>query len=176
MLYGGRYRDRTSRQALCFVNPEAASWCSGIIWPVECIPYPLRYISLALPQTYASEALRCIMYRGEAPLHNAHCFHRSAVCSVLCMWWRYAHQRTHTHTHTHTHLISQSYKSLIISGSVVTQSGGMWGILVSLFAPVLLCFVAFSLLRSLYLRYMLGPCVGSQRSCFLYADLIVEVH
>ncbi|XP_028459854.1 ABC transporter G family member 20 isoform X3 [Perca flavescens] len=37
---------------------------SGIIWPVECIPYPLRYVSLALPQTYASEALRCIMYRG----------------------------------------------------------------------------------------------------------------
>uniref|UniRef100_A0A8C5HRI7 ABC transporter G family member 23-like n=3 Tax=Gouania willdenowi TaxID=441366 RepID=A0A8C5HRI7_GOUWI len=37
---------------------------SGIIWPVECIPYPLRYLSLALPQTYASESLRCIMYRG----------------------------------------------------------------------------------------------------------------
>lgn len=37
---------------------------SGIIWPVECIPYPLRYVSVALPQTYASEALRCIMYRG----------------------------------------------------------------------------------------------------------------
>ncbi|KAM6923038.1 ABC transporter G family member 23 isoform 1-T1 [Lycodopsis pacificus] len=37
---------------------------SGIIWPVECVPYPLRYISMALPQTYASEALRCIMYRG----------------------------------------------------------------------------------------------------------------
>ncbi|XP_054655536.1 ABC transporter G family member 20 isoform X2 [Dunckerocampus dactyliophorus] len=37
---------------------------SGIIWPVECIPYPLRYLSMALPQTYASEALRCIMYRG----------------------------------------------------------------------------------------------------------------
>lgn len=37
---------------------------SGIIWPVECIPYPLRYLSLSLPQTYASEALRCIMYRG----------------------------------------------------------------------------------------------------------------
>ncbi|XP_069577400.1 ABC transporter G family member 23 isoform X2 [Brachyistius frenatus] len=37
---------------------------SGIIWPVECIPFPLRYVSLALPQTYASEALRCIMYRG----------------------------------------------------------------------------------------------------------------
>uniref|UniRef100_A0A8C2CXI9 ATP-binding cassette, sub-family H, member 1 n=1 Tax=Cyprinus carpio TaxID=7962 RepID=A0A8C2CXI9_CYPCA len=37
---------------------------SGVIWPVECIPYPLRYVSLVLPQTYASEALRCIMYRG----------------------------------------------------------------------------------------------------------------
>ncbi|XP_077960390.1 ABC transporter G family member 20 isoform X2 [Gasterosteus aculeatus] len=37
---------------------------SGIIWPVECVPYPLRYVSMALPQTYASEALRCIMYRG----------------------------------------------------------------------------------------------------------------
>ncbi|XP_028845896.1 ABC transporter G family member 23 [Denticeps clupeoides] len=37
---------------------------SGVIWPVECIPYPLRYLSVALPQTYASEALRCIMYRG----------------------------------------------------------------------------------------------------------------
>ncbi|KAK3538124.1 hypothetical protein QTP70_030294, partial [Hemibagrus guttatus] len=37
---------------------------SGVIWPVECIPYPLRYLSLVLPQTYASEALRCIMYRG----------------------------------------------------------------------------------------------------------------
>ncbi|XP_046712273.1 ABC transporter G family member 23 isoform X2 [Silurus meridionalis] len=37
---------------------------SGVIWPVECIPYPLRYLSLLLPQTYASEALRCIMYRG----------------------------------------------------------------------------------------------------------------
>ncbi|XP_076833656.1 ABC transporter G family member 20 isoform X2 [Brachyhypopomus gauderio] len=37
---------------------------SGVIWPVECIPYPLRYLSLVLPQTYASESLRCIMYRG----------------------------------------------------------------------------------------------------------------
>ena len=42
---------------------------AGIIWPVECIPYPLRYISLALPQTYASEALRCIMYRGNVYTH-----------------------------------------------------------------------------------------------------------
>ncbi|XP_029926490.1 ABC transporter G family member 20 [Myripristis murdjan] len=42
---------------------------SGIIWPVECIPYPLRYLSLVLPQTYASEALRCIMYRGWGLTH-----------------------------------------------------------------------------------------------------------
>lgn len=37
---------------------------SGVIWPVECIPFPLRYISMALPQTFAAESLRCIMYRG----------------------------------------------------------------------------------------------------------------
>ncbi|XP_072292625.1 ABC transporter G family member 20 isoform X1 [Eucyclogobius newberryi] len=37
---------------------------SGVIWPVECIPYPLRYVSMALPQTFAAESLRCIMYRG----------------------------------------------------------------------------------------------------------------
>ncbi|XP_032882317.1 ABC transporter G family member 20-like [Amblyraja radiata] len=37
---------------------------SGVIWPVESIPYALRCISLTLPQTYASEALRCILYRG----------------------------------------------------------------------------------------------------------------
>nr|XP_004553521.3 ABC transporter G family member 20 [Maylandia zebra] len=37
---------------------------SGIFWPVECIPYPLSYLSLVLPLTYASEALRCIMCRG----------------------------------------------------------------------------------------------------------------
>lgn len=44
---------------------------AGIIWPVECIPYPLRYLSLVLPQTYASEALRCIMYRGNEHVHVA---------------------------------------------------------------------------------------------------------
>ncbi|XP_069787823.1 ABC transporter G family member 20 isoform X2 [Narcine bancroftii] len=37
---------------------------SGIIWPIESIPYPLKLISLALPQTYASEGLRGILYRG----------------------------------------------------------------------------------------------------------------
>uniref|UniRef100_UPI00398F6660 ABC transporter G family member 20 n=1 Tax=Pristiophorus japonicus TaxID=55135 RepID=UPI00398F6660 len=42
---------------------------SGIIWPIECIPYPLRYISLILPQTYASEALRSVLYRGWGITH-----------------------------------------------------------------------------------------------------------
>ena len=54
-------------QKHCILNAgviSSLSCSSGIIWPVECIPYPLRYLSLALPQTYASEALRCIMYRG----------------------------------------------------------------------------------------------------------------
>ncbi|XP_051868225.1 ABC transporter G family member 20 [Pristis pectinata] len=37
---------------------------SGVIWPIESIPYPLKCISLTLPQTYASEALRGILYRG----------------------------------------------------------------------------------------------------------------
>nr|XP_006817503.1 PREDICTED: uncharacterized protein LOC102803451 [Saccoglossus kowalevskii] len=37
---------------------------SGIIWPVEAIPYPLRYLSYALPQTFATEAMRCIMFRA----------------------------------------------------------------------------------------------------------------
>ncbi|XP_041108905.1 ABC transporter G family member 20 isoform X1 [Polyodon spathula] len=42
---------------------------SGIIWPIECIPYPLRYLSMALPQTYAAESLRCIMSRGWGLTH-----------------------------------------------------------------------------------------------------------
>ncbi|XP_077995446.1 ABC transporter G family member 20-like [Glandiceps talaboti] len=37
---------------------------SGLIWPLEAIPYPLRYLSYCLPQTFATEALRCIMFRG----------------------------------------------------------------------------------------------------------------
>ncbi|XP_063959480.1 ABC transporter G family member 20-like isoform X2 [Lytechinus pictus] len=37
---------------------------SGIIWPIQAIPYPLYYISLALPQTYAAESLRAIMSKG----------------------------------------------------------------------------------------------------------------
>nr|XP_022323233.1 ABC transporter G family member 20-like [Crassostrea virginica] len=37
---------------------------SGIIWPLEAIPEWLRYISICLPQTYAAEAMRCVLSRG----------------------------------------------------------------------------------------------------------------
>lgn len=37
---------------------------SGIIWPLEGMPTELRYLSYALPQTYACEAMRGILSRG----------------------------------------------------------------------------------------------------------------
>jgi len=37
---------------------------SGIIWPLEGMPDTLRYISYALPQTFACQALRGVMSRG----------------------------------------------------------------------------------------------------------------
>ncbi|XP_071959119.1 ABC transporter G family member 20-like [Antedon mediterranea] len=37
---------------------------SGIIWPLEGIPYPFRYFCLIMPQSYAVEALRGILGRG----------------------------------------------------------------------------------------------------------------
>ena len=37
---------------------------SGIIWPIQAMPKALSYISLVLPQTYASEALRAVLFRG----------------------------------------------------------------------------------------------------------------
>nr|XP_053640391.1 ABC transporter G family member 20-like [Cherax quadricarinatus] len=37
---------------------------SGIIWPVQGIPIVLRYVSYILPQTYACEAIRAILYKG----------------------------------------------------------------------------------------------------------------
>uniref|UniRef100_K1RT46 ABC transporter G family member 20 n=1 Tax=Magallana gigas TaxID=29159 RepID=K1RT46_MAGGI len=36
----------------------------GIIWPLEAIPEWLRYVSICLPQTYAAEAMRCVLSRG----------------------------------------------------------------------------------------------------------------
>ncbi|XP_071536858.1 ABC transporter G family member 20 [Panulirus ornatus] len=37
---------------------------SGIVWPIQAIPIALRYVSLILPQTYACEAIRAILYKG----------------------------------------------------------------------------------------------------------------
>ncbi len=37
---------------------------SGVVWPIEGISTYLRYLSYALPQTYAIEALRSIFARG----------------------------------------------------------------------------------------------------------------
>lgn len=37
---------------------------AGIIWPVEAIPIGLRYISYALPTTWAAQTMRSIMSRG----------------------------------------------------------------------------------------------------------------
>lgn len=37
---------------------------SGIVWPIEGIPKALRYVSYILPQTYACEAIRAILYKG----------------------------------------------------------------------------------------------------------------
>ena len=37
---------------------------SGVIWPLEAIPTGLNYISLALPTTWASSAMRSVMLRG----------------------------------------------------------------------------------------------------------------
>lgn len=38
---------------------------SGIIWPVESLPRPLRWVAQFLPLTWANEALRAIMLRGQ---------------------------------------------------------------------------------------------------------------
>jgi len=37
---------------------------SGVIWPIEAIPEWLRYISYALPTTWAAESMRSVMLRG----------------------------------------------------------------------------------------------------------------
>ncbi|MCX7623068.1 MAG: ABC transporter permease [Thermomicrobium sp.] len=38
---------------------------SGIIWPVETLPRPLQWISRVLPLTWANDALRAVMLRGQ---------------------------------------------------------------------------------------------------------------
>lgn len=36
----------------------------GILWPLESIPEGLRYISMCLPTTFGSEAMRAILIKG----------------------------------------------------------------------------------------------------------------
>lgn len=43
---------------------------SGIVWPVEAMPYALRYISYAMPQTIAAEAMRSLFARGWGFSHD----------------------------------------------------------------------------------------------------------
>lgn len=38
---------------------------SGIIWPIATLPVPLQWLARALPLTYANEALRAVMIRGD---------------------------------------------------------------------------------------------------------------
>lgn len=38
---------------------------SGIIWPVETLPRPLQWVARVLPLTWANDALRAVMLRGE---------------------------------------------------------------------------------------------------------------
>ncbi|KAK3868440.1 hypothetical protein Pcinc_026167 [Petrolisthes cinctipes] len=37
---------------------------SGIVWPIEGMPTGLRYVSYILPQTYACNSIRAILYKG----------------------------------------------------------------------------------------------------------------
>lgn len=37
---------------------------SGIVWPIQGMPKGLQYISYLLPQTYACDSIRAILYRG----------------------------------------------------------------------------------------------------------------
>lgn len=48
----------------CLLNSKDFFCFVGIIWPLEAIPEWLRYISICLPQTYAAEAMRCVLSRG----------------------------------------------------------------------------------------------------------------
>nr|XP_045625785.1 ABC transporter G family member 20-like [Procambarus clarkii] len=43
---------------------------SGIVWPVQGIPVALRYVSYILPQTYACEAIRAVLYKGWDITHS----------------------------------------------------------------------------------------------------------
>ncbi len=59
---------RTELQVVQFIPivivPQA--FLSGIIWPLASLPEPLRVLAHIMPLTYANEALRGVMIRGES--------------------------------------------------------------------------------------------------------------
>ncbi len=46
-------------------------YASGIIWPLEAMPVWMRYLGYCLPNTYAAQAMRSILARGESPPYLA---------------------------------------------------------------------------------------------------------
>mgnify|MGYP001195873821 FL=1 len=58
---------RTELQVVQFIPlvivPQAL--LSGILWPIDSLPEPLQWLAHALPLTYAAEALRGVMIRGD---------------------------------------------------------------------------------------------------------------
>ena len=57
----------------------------GIIWPLEAIPEWLRYISICLPQTYAAEAMRCVLSRGNHHSKILCCNYKYSCSSITCI-------------------------------------------------------------------------------------------
>jgi ABC-2 type transport system permease protein len=62
---------------------------SGIFWPVHSLPRPLQWLAQALPLTWANEALRAVMIRGEGldtlGLHLAVLIGFAVAMAVLAM-------------------------------------------------------------------------------------------
>jgi ABC-type multidrug transport system ATPase subunit/ABC-type multidrug transport system permease subunit len=54
---------------------------SGVIWPLEGIPKNLRYISYALPTTWAAEAMRSIFGRGWG-IESSHVYGGFIACTA----------------------------------------------------------------------------------------------
>ena len=70
----------------------------GIIWPLEAIPEWLRYISICLPQTYAAEAMRCVLSRGN---HHSKIFCRNyqfgcSSISCISIYLDWSNNKVHT--------------------------------------------------------------------------------
>ncbi|MCM8749289.1 ABC transporter permease [Thermomicrobiaceae bacterium CFH 74404] len=82
---------RTELQVVQFIpmviTPQGL--LSGIIWPVDSLPRPLQWLAQALPLTWANEALRAVMIRGEGldalGLHLMVLIGFAAAMAVLAM-------------------------------------------------------------------------------------------